>query len=224
MTKEEKIKASSQVACDENLLNEECVSEQIYDTDLRKPTLLLHSCCGPCSTSVVLDLVHSYSITIYFYNPNITDKDEYEKRLESQKRFVDKYNNQCDKVDVIELVVGNYEPQNFFNKIKGLENEAEGLGRCKECFMLRLDNTAITAKLGGFDCFATTLSVSPHKNYEVLSEIGHGLCAVYGVGFVDKNYKKNGGYLRSTELAKKYDLYRQNYCGCEFSIRLKKIR
>jgi len=219
MTKEEKIKVSSTIECDENILNEECVSEQIYNTDLRKPTLLLHSCCGPCSTSVVLDLVHSYSITIYFYNPNITDPVEYEKRLESQKRFVEKYNNQCEKVDVIELICGIYEPQSFLDKMQGLENETEGGTRCRECFIMRLDNTAVAAKLSGFDCFATTLSVSPHKNYEVLSEIGHGLCAVYGVGFVDKDYKKNGGYLRSTELAKKYALYRQNYCGCEFSWR-----
>jgi len=217
MTKEENAKTLGVPACEESEIEQKYLSNDTFNTDLRKPSLLLHSCCGPCSTSVVFDLIHEYSITIYFYNPNITDLQEYKRRLESQKHFVDEYNIQPDKVDVIEFFEGQYEPQYFLTEVKGLENEPEGGRRCKKCFAIRLDKVAVAAKLGGFDCFATTLSVSPHKNHSVISEVGHDLCARYGIGFTDKDYKKNGGYQRSTELAKKYSLYRQNYCGCEFS-------
>jgi len=184
---------------------------------LEKPALLLHSCCGPCSTSVVSDLIHSYKITIFFYNPNITDKIEYNKRLESQKKFIEDYNNRVDCVDIIEFIEGDYEPKQFAKVILGLENEPEGGQRCKKCFFMRLEKTAATVVLAGFECFATTLSVSPHKNYNVLSETGHDLSARYGIGFIDKDYKKNGGYQRSIELSREYGLYRQGYCGCEFS-------
>jgi predicted adenine nucleotide alpha hydrolase (AANH) superfamily ATPase len=217
MTKGEKTKISGAAACEESNLNQEYVSEQIYHTDLRKPALLLHSCCGPCSTSVIFDLIHSYTITIYFYNPNITDYVEYQKRVGSQKKFIEEYNNQVDKVDTIAFIEGQYEPERFFDETKALHEEHEGGERCRKCFLMRLDKTAATAKLGGFECFATTLSVSPHKNYNVLSEIGHDLCTRYGIGFIDKDYKKNGGYQKSIELSKLYSLYRQSYCGCEFS-------
>jgi predicted adenine nucleotide alpha hydrolase (AANH) superfamily ATPase len=202
---------------EEKNLNQEYVSELIYHTDLSKPALLLHSCCGPCSTSVILDLIHAYRITVFFYNPNITDYAEYQKRVESQKKFIDEYNNEASRVDIVTFLEGEYAPEHFLDAIKGFEEEPEGGCRCKNCFALRLEKTAGTAALSGFDCFATTLSVSPHKNYNVISEIGHDLCTRYGMGFIDKDYKKNGGYQRSIELSKKYALYRQNYCGCEFS-------
>jgi len=218
MTKGEKTKTSGTAAGEERNLNQECVSELIYELNLDKPALLLHSCCGPCSTSVVFDLIHSYKITIYFYNPNVTDDAEYQKRVESQKKFINEYNDSVNRIDTITFIEGEYEPQHFLNEIKGLEEEPEGGERCRKCFIMRLDKAAGTAKLGGFECFATTLSVSPHKNYNALSEIGHDLCTRYGVGFIDKDYKKNGGYQRSIELAKKYSLYRQSYCGCEFSL------
>jgi predicted adenine nucleotide alpha hydrolase (AANH) superfamily ATPase len=166
---------------------------------------------------VVFDLINEYKITIYFYNPNITDSVEYKKRLESQKKFIEEYNNAPDRIDTITFIEGEYEPQRFRDETKGLEEEPEGGERCRKCFAMRLDKAAETAKLGGFECFAATLSVSPHKNYNVIRKIGHDLCTRYGIGFIDKDYKKNGGYRRSVELSKKYSLYRQDYCGCEFS-------
>ena len=192
-------------------------SEFIYDEAVSKPTLLLHSCCGPCSAPVIENLIHSYAVTVYFFNPNITDPAEYNKRFESQKKLIDAYNSEAGRVDNVALIEGKYEPECFFNEVRGLEFEPEGGKRCRKCFMLRLEKTAEIASLGGFECFATTLSVSPHKNYNVISEIGRDLCARYGIGFIDMDFKKNGGYGRSVELSRKYSLYRQNYCGCEFS-------
>ena len=187
------------------------------DTSLARPSVLLHSCCGPCSTAVVEDLIHTYKITIYFYNPNITDREEYYKRLKAQREFIEKYNGNLNRPDTIGFMEGKYEPEHFFDEIKGLESEAEGGLRCRKCFLLRLEKTAGEARLSGFDCFATTLSVSPHKDYGAISEAGREVGIKYGVEFVDRDYKANGGYNRSVELSKKYSLYRQDHCGCEFS-------
>jgi len=215
MAKSEKTKMAATAVREERNLNQDAV-QMWTEPKLDKPALLLHSCCGPCSTSVVFDLIHEYKITIYFYNPNITGRDEYQKRVESQKKFIDEYNDNVNRVDTITFIEGEYEPAFFLREAKGFEAEPEGGERCRKCFVMRLDKTAGTAKLAGFECFATTLSVSPHKNHQMLSKIGHDLCTRYGIGFVDKDYKKNGGYQRSIELSKKYALYRQNYCGCGF--------
>lgn len=191
--------------------------EFAYDTEVSKPTLLLHSCCGPCSTSVIEDLIPSYAITIFFYNPNITDRAEYEKRLLSQKKFIEEYNSKSNRHGNIALIEGVYEPDFFLREVKGLEGEPEGGARCRKCFRMRLEKTAEATSMGGYSAFATTLSVSPHKNFRLISETGRDICARYGIGFIDRDFKKADGYLRSVELAKQYGLYRQSYCGCEFS-------
>ena len=217
MKKDEKSGASNRTAFCEEELSGQCIADHTYDLNTSKPALLLHSCCGPCSTAVVCDLIHSYSITVYFYNPNITDHEEYQKRMESQKRFIEEYNDSLRKVDNVGFIEGPYEPQSFYDEVKGFEGEPECGERCRKCFYMRLDKTAGAAKLGGFDCFATTLSVSPYKNHGVLSEIIQDLCLRYKIGAVDKDYGQNSGYQRSVELSRKYFLYRQNYCGCGFS-------
>ena len=185
----------------------------------RKPALLLHSCCGPCCAPVIEELAREYAVTVFFYNPNITDRQEYNRRKESQIRCVDAYNERPDRADEVAFLEGAYEENRFYEEIKGLEGEPEGGARCDQCFRLRLEKTAETAKLMGFDCFASALAVSPRKEYRKISEIGRDVCARYGVGFLDRDFKKKGGQQRSVLLAKQYNLYRQTYCGCEYSAR-----
>jgi len=210
--------AGGQYAATENFQNNEYVSLEYEDeTEIVKPSLLLHSCCGPCCASAIFGLIYEFDVTVYYYNPNITDRAEYEKRLESQKVFIDKYNSSENRVGKINFIEGPFEPECYFHEIKGLEDEPEGGQRCRECFRFRLEKAAETAKLGGYDCFTTTLSVSPHKSYELISEIGRYICVRYGIGFIDRDLKKIDAYARGFELAKRYALYRQNFCGCEFS-------
>lgn len=173
--------------------------------------LLLHSCCGPCSTQVIDILKDNYDITIYYYNPNIDTDEEYNHRLSEQKRF-------CKEIGV-KVIEDGYFQKDFYEKIKGFENEKEGGARCSICFLLRLEKTAKKAKELCFDLFGTTLTVSPHKNSDVINSIGHLVEQKEGIEFLEGNYKKNDGYKKSIELSKKYNLYRQNYCGCEFSKR-----
>ena len=179
--------------------------------------LLLHSCCGPCSTAVIERLLESgeYAITVYYYNPNITDPAEYELRKSEQKRFLSEY---CAEKGIeIGFIEGAYEPQLFLDAAKGMEDIPEGGDRCRMCFRMRLSSAARLAKEGGFGCFDTTLSVSPYKNYDNICEIGRELGSQLGIEFLAGNYKKKDGYRRSVELSKQYGLYRQHYCGCEFS-------
>lgn len=177
-----------------------------------KPRLLLHSCCAPCSTVCLERLTHYFNVTIFYYNPNITSVEEYDKRLNEQIAFVNKvYNNS------VEVIKTEYNCQEFYSEIKGLENLPERSIRCYNCYKLRLEKTAKYAKEKGYDYFATTLTVSPHKNAEWLNEIGFELEKSYGIKYLPTDFKKEGGYLRSIELSKQYDLYRQNYCGCVFS-------
>lgn len=184
-----------------------------------KPSLLLHSCCGPCSTSVVERLSCEFAVTIFFYNPNITDEAEYEKRRKTQKEFIKKYNDNPDNGEKIGFEEGPYDRRNFYAVAHLLEDEPEGGRRCSECFKLRLEKTAQFAQMRGYDLFGTTLTVSPHKDYLRISKIGKTLASLYRVGFLDRDFKKKDGYRRSVELSKTYDLYRQNYCGCEYSHR-----
>ena len=172
--------------------------------------LLLHSCCGPCSSRCLETLREYFSVTVLFYNPNITDPSEYEKRKREQMRFL----RETGWADVLDC---DYDPSEFFAAVKGLEGEREGGMRCYACYRLRLDFTARTAKEGGFPFFCSTLSVSPHKNARWLNELGEQLQEKYGVAWLYSDFKKQNGYLRSVELAKEYNLYRQNYCGCVFS-------
>ncbi len=182
-------------------------------------TILLHSCCGPCSTAVVERLAERYNIIVYFYNPNITDEEEYRRRLDTQKEFIDKYNKVMREERRVRLITGNYAPEEFFDRIKGLEEEPENGARCVKCFELRLEKTAEKAEELGIPVFATTLSVSPHKNAKRINEIGYMLEEKYEPEFLDENFRKKDGFRRSVELSKEYGLYRQNYCGCVFSER-----
>jgi len=192
-----------------------------YGKDEKKefPTLLLHSCCGPCSTSVIDSLADEFKITVFYYNPNITDRDEYLKRREAQLKAIEKLNEIAVEKGrhEISFLDGDYEIEKYYEVCKGLEDEPEGGARCKECFVLRLEKTCQEAKMGAYTAFGTTLSVSPHKNYKLLSEIGNRLSLRYGIDFLDRDFKKKDGYLRSIKLSKDFELYRQNYCGCEFS-------
>ncbi len=196
------------------------------ETRLEKPALLLHSCCGPCSTSVLERLADQYRITVFFYNPNITDRTEYLKRLETQIRFIEKFNSTGKALESekgilnfsrVEFLEGEYNPEVFFQAAKNLEREPEGGQRCVECFRLRLEKTAETASLGGYQCFTTTLTVSPHKNYHIITDIGLHLAKEYKIEYLAMDFKKQDGFRRSIELSKEYNLYRQNYCGCIYS-------
>ena len=181
-----------------------------------KKTLLLHACCGPCSSACLERLYPDYDITVFYYNPNITDEGEYRMREEELKHFLQRW--QPEGVPTgITAQSGRYDPREYYTCVKGLEQEPEGGARCRACFLLRLEETAKQAAALGFDAFDTTLSVSPYKNSKVLAEIGRSLAAKYGVEYLEGNYKKQDGYRRSIELSKEYGLYRQDYCGCEFS-------
>jgi len=186
---------------------------------IHRPALLLHSCCGPCSTAVIERLVDDYDITVFFYNPCITDREEYEKRKENQMKFIEYYNLHLGGLNQVHFMEGDYEPEAYYQLTEGLENEPEGGARCTLCFTQRLEKTAETAKFGGFPLFTTTLTVSPHKNYPLISALGKEAAEKYDVEFLDMDFKKKAGFQRSIQLSKEYELYRQNYCGCEYSKR-----
>lgn len=195
--------------------------EDINDVRLKRPSILLHSCCGPCSTAVVERLSGRFDITIFFYNPNITDQDEYEKRRMAQLEFIEKYNTRINSRDRIAYLEGPYEPKRFETAVTGLEQEPEGGRRCTPCFQLRLEKAAETARMSGFDTFSTTLTVSPYKNFELIYKLGMQLGMRYGLTFLGEDFKKQGGYQRSIELSRQYNLYRQHFCGCSFSNTMK---
>lgn len=177
-----------------------------------KQKLLLHSCCGPCSTTAITRLSQEYDVTVYYYNPNIYPEEEFIKRQETQKQFLQKYNPE------IKLIEGVWENNEYEDIIKGFEGSVEGGERCKYCFLLRLSKTANLAKTQNYDLFATTLTVSPHKNAKLINEIGSEVGAKVGVEYLPSDFKKQDGYLQSIKMSKEYDLYRQNYCGCKYSI------
>lgn len=178
-----------------------------------KPTLLLHSCCAPCSSYVLEYLSQYFDITIDYYNPNIDSKEEYEKRVHEQQRLVNEMNLP------IKVIDAGYDPQTFFDMAKGYEQEPEGGKRCYRCYKLRLDQAAKLAKEGEYDYFTTTLTISPLKNAAWLNELGQKAGELEGVEFLPSDFKKKGGYQRSIQLSKEYNLYRQNFCGCIFSKR-----
>lgn len=180
------------------------------------PKLLLHSCCAPCSSYVLEYLSEFFEITIFYYNPNISPYEEFQKRIEEQKRLIEELPTK-NKINFIE---GNYDNNIYEEIIKGLEQEKEGGSRCHLCYRLRLEETAKLAREKGFDYFTTTLSISPYKNSKVLNEIGEELGNKYNINYLYADFKKKDGYKRSIELSKIYNLYRQDYCGCKYSKRI----
>lgn len=180
------------------------------------PTLFLHSCCAPCSSYCLEYLSEYFSITVFYYNPNIFPSEEYDERAEEQERLIRELNESGVKHEIC-LVKGEYHPEEFYTIAKGLEKEPEGGARCTECFKLRLYESAKLAKEGGYEYFTTTLTISPLKDAERLNRIGEEAASVYGVKFLNSDFKKKNGYKRSTELSKEHNLYRQNYCGCVYS-------
>lgn len=180
-----------------------------------KQKLLLHSCCAPCSTTCIERLKEYFDLTVYYYNPNIDGEEEYNKRAEEQKRL-------CDILGV-GYIIEKYSPDEFYHAVKGYEQESEGGSRCKICFHLRLDKTARFAKENGYKYFATTLTVSPLKNAKLINDVGEEVGKKANINYLQTDFKKRSGYLRSIELSKEYELYRQNYCGCKFSKEKKPI-
>lgn len=185
------------------------------DYEVKIPRLLLHSCCAPCSSYVLEYLSNFFEITIYYYNPNISPIEEYEKRKAEQKNFISKLETKY-KINFLESQYDNY----IFDEIsKGLEEVKEGGSRCFKCYEFRIRSTAEKAIEGSYDYFTTTLSISPHKNACKINEIGSKLQDELGIKYLYADFKKKNGYKRSIELSKEYNLYRQNYCGCIYSKR-----
>lgn len=199
-----------------------------------KPTLLLHSCCAPCSSYVLKHLQTYFNITVFFYNSNLYPSEEYLKRQSEQKRLIKLLNKEYaqklknnefeDEVfhqTHIKVSTTKFEPAEFYKFIEGYETEFEGSPRCYMCYMLRLNKTAITASKKKYDYFCTTLTVSPYKNANWINEVGKIVSKKYDVRFLHSDFKKNDGYKKSIEYSKEYGLYRQDYCGCEFSLAAK---
>ena len=184
------------------------------------PRLFLHACCAPCSSYVLEYLSRFFSVTVFFYNPNISPKEEYEKRVAEIRRLI----SEMEFLHPVDLVEGAYRPEDFYAMAKGLEDVPEGGERCFKCYRLRMEAAAKLAQEGGYDYFTTTLSISPLKNAQKLNEIGIRLGEEYGVPYLKSDFKKKNGYKRSVELSAQHHLYRQNYCGCVFSKREAELR
>lgn len=195
----------------ENLEMEKIINQ--LQSEGQTPSLLLHSCCGPCSSCVIERLADYFNITVYYYNPNIYPEDEYLKRKQVQLELIEKLPTK-NKVSFLDC---DYEKEKFDEAVKGYEHCHEGEERCYKCYELRLEKTANTALLNNYDFFATTLSVSPYKNSKWINEIGRNLESKMGIKYLPSDFKKKDGYKRSVELSCKYGLYRQNYCGCVYS-------
>ncbi len=204
------------------------LEEVIVQNKNNRKKLLLHSCCAPCSSYVLEYLREYFDITVFFYNPNISSKEEYKKRVKEEIRLIEAYNHQVktgnyqnmnstESAGLIEICEAEYNPLEFYEAIKGYEHLGEGSERCKKCFELRLSKSAKMAKEGGFDYFTTTLTISPLKNAEWLNEIGRCEGEKEGILFLPSDFKKKDGYKRSIQLSSEFGLYRQDFCGCSFS-------
>ena len=192
--------------------------EQVIErlkTEERVPKLLLHSCCAPCSSYVLECLSDYFEITVFYYNPNIFPENEYTKRILEQQMLI----SDMTFKHPVSFIAGTYNRDAFYQIVKGLEHLKEGGERCFKCYELRLEEAAKVAKEAGFDYFTTTLSISPLKNADKLNEIGNKVGGKYGVSYLQSDFKKKNGYKRSIELSEQFGLYRQDYCGCEFSYR-----
>lgn len=184
----------------------------------QKPRLLLHACCGPCSTSCVERLADEYQITVYYYNPNITDSEEYFLRRDALLKFLKAFNEENKEKGIfVDYLEGRYDVERYLSATAELKDAPEGGKRCDVCFAMRITDTAVMAKKLGMDYFTTTMSVSPHKSYAAIAELGFSLESEIGVNYLDIDFKKKNGFGRSVELSKKYGLYRQNFCGCDYA-------
>ena len=186
--------------------------QEILQTTPKGTKLLLHSCCAPCSSACLERLKDVFDVTVLYYNPNIDEGTEYEKRKAEQIRFLQ-------ETGWAKFIDCDYDKQAFVAMSQGLENEPERGKRCYNCYALRLEKTAKLAKENGFLWFCTTLSLSPHKNADWLNELGEKFASLYGLHYLTSDFKKKGGYPRSLQLSEEYGLYRQNFCGCRFSKR-----
>ena len=191
------------------------LDEIIREQGEHRPKLLLHSCCGPCSSAVLEALVKHFEVTLLWYNPNLYPESEFRKRLDTLKELLEKSGLD----GTVGLRVEDWAQEDFAEKVRGLENEPEGGRRCEQCFRLRLSETARTAAEKGFDYFCTTLTVSRYKNAPLINEIGEKAGKEAGISWLPSDFKKHGGEQRSQELSREYGIYRQDYCGCEFSLR-----
>ena len=189
---------------------------ELVNTFNSKPSLLLHSCCGPCSTEVISFLKEYFNITVYYYNPNIEPQTEYEKRKAEQIKFIKKYKKENPNIK-LDFLDCDYSHEDYQVQVIGYENEPEGGIRCHKCYYLRLYNTALKAKNNNYSFFGTTLTVSPYKNSQVINEIGDQISKDLNIPFIYSDFKKNDGYKNSILLSQKYNLYRQNYCGCLYA-------
>lgn len=192
----------------EDLIRENCTAGEA-------PSLLLHSCCAPCSSYCIACLAEHFQVTVFYYNPNIYPPEEYHMRAKEQERFITEFPTKYP----VSFVEGAYDTQRFYDMAKGMEEIPEGGERCFACYRLRLSEAASYAKAHGFDFFTTTLSISPLKNAEKLNQIGAELADTFGVRYLFSDFKKKEGYKKSTEISKEYHMYRQYYCGCVYSKR-----
>lgn len=185
--------------------------------DKRKPSVLLHACCGPCSTACVERLVQNYEVTLFYYNPNITDREEYLLRKETLLQFINAYNAEHRDEFAVNYLEGEYDTQKWLDRTSAYKDAPEGGARCDICFAMRLTETARKARELEYDYFTTTMSVSPHKNYDKIKTLGMILEEDNGVNYLDIDFKKKNGFGRSVEMSRQYGLYRQNFCGCEYA-------
>ena len=186
------------------------------ERDERVPSLFLHSCCAPCSSYCIEYLSQYFNVTVFYYNPNIYPDEEYYHRVKEQQEFIRRFPAKYP----VNFIEGDFETKRFYDEVaKGLEKEPEKGARCLKCYDLRLRETAKRAKKEGMEYFCTTLTISPMKDSQVLNQIGAKVGAEEGVIFLPSDFKKNNGYLRSCELSKEYNMYRQDYCGCIYSVR-----
>ena len=193
--------------------------EEIKNSN-KVPTLLLHACCAPCSSYTIEYLSKYFKITIYYYNPNIHPKEEYNRRVEELKKFLTEFKTDNE----VKLIEEHYDPLEYFNSVKGLEKLGEKSKRCYECYKLRMEEAAKYASLNNFDYFTTTLSISPYKVSSWINEIGEYLSNKYNINYLYADLKKKNGYKRSLELSKEFNLYRQDYCGCIYSKEEREVR
>lgn len=209
--------SQSEKLCPSEFLNRNFQKEMdkiLEKFDLENPpSILLHSCCAPCSSHVISYLSDFFNITVFYYNPNISELDEYNRRAKEQKRFIAEYMAK----NPVKFMEGDHNPKEYFELIRGLEKAPEGGERCVKCYRMRLAETARIASEKGFDYFATTLSISPMKSSALINAIGSEVGGIYNAKYLLSDFKKKNGYKHSVELSKEYDLYRQDYCGCIFT-------